>query len=424
MAFESAVGTFTVPATTGTTVTVSGLAFAPKAVILWMAGNYATTPASGSGAMPMNSNFAWLRPGAGFFTSTTARVAFGMHIRDNVGTTVAFGTVRTDACLVMLNSGADYSALDVQSMNSDGFTLVTESTAPGADYHVSYLALGGSDITHASVGTFAVSSGTGNQSLTGVGFRPDGVLLLDAFATANAIEDGAAWVLGALTGASNQWTVSGASMGGVAATTSNRYMRSDECYTSLATDGVAGTLKYRMSLVSIDSDGITVNRIVMPNANNVHYLALKGCSIKAGTFTYNTSGAAVTGVGFTPKALLVATHGTTQSTAGTAQTHHLFALGAATSPTSRATHYALDVHAADPTNCLSSARNDALIETSNTTTTYATNARMDLTSLDSGGFTYVGDVVGSVNWLGGYVAFGDGVGGGASTARSQVFVIG
>lgn len=416
MGLLRAVGGFVTPvALSGvTTVTTTdpdtATAFPPVAVILFSTGLFvgADTPTS--------SNAGTGRPAFGFLTASATQLAAAAMVRDNVATSLAAGTARADACFAGVNStgAGGGTGLFTGALTSTGFTITCTDATAGLGMRVGYLALGGdiqAETAHPSCHT-----GSGSEALGTFSFLPDCLLFLDGYATTNTVNTGAGWTLGVAAGASQQWTLSGASRDAQAATVSERYLRSGECYASIQTDSPFA-VKYRLALTSLDSGGFTVNRLAMPNDNALPVLALKGVSVKAGTFTLNNSGASLSGFGFSPKALLMATHGTTENAAGTKGSEHMVSVGVAASASSRVTHYMRDVNTADPTNVLTALRNDAILATSTNSSTYTTDALVDVASFDSGGFTYAVDDTSSTLFEVGYLAIGDGI---PRTARSFV----
>jgi hypothetical protein len=82
--------------------------------------------------------------------------------------------------IVILTSAAsptpDVEA-QLESMDATGFTIKWLNRA-SSGWIVHYMAIGGGDIADATVGTFTPSSGTGLETITGVGFEPDFMIFL------------------------------------------------------------------------------------------------------------------------------------------------------------------------------------------------------------------------------------------------------
>jgi len=99
------------------------------------------------------------------------------------------------------------------------------------------------------VGTFTSSGSTGNQSVTGVGFKPRLVMLFLILADSSFVQFG----IGAMDSNGSQFGGGGMSFG---ADSGGVGFVSNKCV-SIANE--AGTINYRASYVSMDSDGFTIN---------------------------------------------------------------------------------------------------------------------------------------------------------------------
>jgi len=156
------------------------------------------------------------------------------------------------------------------------------------------------------VGSFNPSGAIGSQSVTGVGFQPVAVVFWwgPEVTAADSSLVPAHTCLGVATSSSQQWA--------------SRYYASDgtQPYSSLigdidATKCLNSVVKGAADFVSFGADGFTINWSLAASASaTVYYQAFGGAFVAhAGTFTNNAStDTAVTGVGFTPTALMAVTN--------------------------------------------------------------------------------------------------------------------
>jgi len=117
-----------------------------------------------------------LQMGLGFATGSTAQGATTQCERDNRPTNDdKFSQQRTDSVILLQTTSCRQDAIaSFTSMNADGFT-VNKSDPPTAPTPIFYLAIKGGQY---KVGSFNQATVTGNQSTTGVGFQPAGLMML------------------------------------------------------------------------------------------------------------------------------------------------------------------------------------------------------------------------------------------------------
>ena len=199
------------------------------------------------------------------------------------------------------------------------------------------------------VGSFSIlTSDSGNKGLTGVGFRPQAVIL-HWNGTGSATDATAAGDLrsgfGVFNAAGEQAAIAYPSLdaqtsGTTAARGSTTLLFLDIGATATQTGGA--------SFTSMDSDGFTINVSDAPSADTVvMYIAIGGSDIggvKVGTYTGNvtTGNKSVTGVGFQPDALLLFNGGGGIVIPGSSGTRGGLAFGAATSSAQRISSWATD----------------------------------------------------------------------------------
>ncbi len=370
--------TFNSPVGTGNQ-SVSGVGFQPKAVLFWITNR--NSPGASPGAL---FGRGWT-DGANQAAAATiwqdgSDTTAGRQVNDKSILLVNVdGTVRTDAAIV--------------SLDADGFTL--NWTTAGGNRLVSYLALGGAALTNVKVGSQLLSVSNATESITGVGFQPDSILLFGARGTAfGATQEGHAF--------------------GVAASTTSRHSSAhrERDTTGNGTSGYRDnralvgaddttTPEAEWDIQSFDADGFTLSG--SPSENMVmSYLALKGISVAEGILTQPTStgNQSVTGLSFQPSVVLF--DGGDKTTVSGFENEPEMVHGVATSSTERSAIWI--------------GRNSTAADTSFSTSTVirsaiagppSLNASADFVSMNSDGFT--------INWSAdasqeriGWVALGPG----------------
>lgn len=189
----------------------------------------------------------------------------------------------------------------------------------------------------AKAGVFALNTGTGNQSVSGVGFQPKIVIFLPTDDTANGVLVDTHFGMGVGISSSERWAFTANDED--AQGTSDSHQESSNALCIVHNDPGEATADYEADFVSLDADGFTINITTAPGtAKRVGYLALGGSdltNVAAGGFNGdNALGTqAVTGVGFQPDAVIFASIGRGAAvTNGTAFTP---SVGLAVSPTQR-----------------------------------------------------------------------------------------
>ncbi len=293
-------GVITKPAAAGAAAT-TGVGFRPSVVIFFWTAQAATGVS------------AEVSSGMGFATASTQYAAVttmrnGLTPTDNgrrrsTGNAILFQTTAAAPAL--------QAAASLQSMDADGFTLNWTTNLVATGYRISYVALGGD--VQGSVGNFDMANVTGNQAISNVGFRPELLLFVQA---ANAVDNTdtahAQLGLGFATTAGQGTLVSAGTHN--LATSASRWQQLTSAaisYINPATNPPDTVGQGRASLVSMDSNGFTINVNPAPaGANwNVGYLALRG--VRAATGSFNQPAAAgiqnsVSTLAFRPIGLMLA----------------------------------------------------------------------------------------------------------------------
>lgn len=282
---EVAHGTFAARTSTGDQ-TISGLAFAPQAVIFYCA--LRTTTGVGVTTSTVETMIGWDCHGSGAPQPCCA----SNWAKDNVAAAVASGSSTSNFAIQLNGTGAaavPESQAEVTAWNSDGFTL-TYTTAATQAWLINYIAIGGADITDAHSGVFLLTTAAGNQSTSVPGFTPS--LLLMAHGADN-------WGLGFASGSgsTDQATVYGINAPSENPTQTGRSFTVGSVQGGWRAFGAAPprTLEvdYLVSLNSFDASGFTLAKSNTPAANRgILYLVLKGGTHDVGA----TAAPAATGV--------------------------------------------------------------------------------------------------------------------------------
>jgi len=370
MAFSARQDLITTTAGTGSQA-VSGLGFAPKALLAWETGQQAEGFTTG------------LRLAFGIGQSSTARFGICGHATDAVAAASEAGRSLTATRILETVGGAAETTetrYDLTSLDADGFTLNKVTNITGTLLH--YLALGGADVTNAFVGTFTGLTAAGDLAVTGVGFQPDLVIFIQAQRITAGTSGDMTHGIGMMTPAA-QWGLAVSQLDTSANPAAKSSLRSDSCLIGLSVGG--GNLNLRCNFVSMDSDGFTIHYTTAPtSAHTMPFLALKGGSYKVGTFQKSTGGAPVDDdvtVGFQPKAvLLTSIH---RATTTTIQADAVHALGAGDG-TRNGAIWIRSTDAADPTDANRSIINSKALRLATQPNTVAAECDLDLASVSNG----------------------------------------
>lgn len=345
----------------------------------------------------------------GVATSTSDEQFAGYNSVDAAPTSDVVRVLNSGDLLRLFAAGTTTTDLraSLNSMDASGFTFnwgAMTTTSP----KVNYLAIGGADITNAIAGTFASNTSTGNQSVTGLGFQPDIVFLFATLQTVGGVaNNNSQYGFGVMT-ASAQWACTVKGQNSQATMNNSRAFSNARCL--ILPNTTTNTLFQEMSFVSMDSGGFTVNiDTAGGSAILIGYLAIKGGQWKVGTETQKTSTGtkSTTGVGFTPKGLILASVCDTQ-TSGTADSSRL-CVGFSTGASNNVSLWTGD------TDNVADAIADTIMSDSKcivmaTEGTPTTNAEANIDSLDGDGFTLNWTTADATARVFGYVAFGDNAG--------------
>jgi len=330
MALHSKVGVIQSRATTGNQ-SYTGVGFQPKLVIFYK------MFASADGSRHM----------FGVAMSASQEWSCSYDNQHNLSTANENSAFRNDACIADEAAGSELRKADFVSMDADGFTLNWSIASTAQD--VNYLALGGDDLD-VDIGTFNLATSTGNQSVTGIGFQPKGVMFANCLdnVTPGFFTGAANWSLGVGVSSSSRWAMAAHSQDNTGAATNGSALVVDKCLIRSSATAIA----HAADFVSNDADGFTINVTSAPASPGrmFGYLALGGAArFAAGTFAQATStgNQSVTGVGFQPAAVFFAGRGKASGTTTTSGAAVM--IGAAVSSSSQSVGYDSSLHNADPT---------------------------------------------------------------------------
>ena len=170
-----------------------------------------------------------------------------------------------------------------------------------------------------SVGSFAARTTTGNQSVVGVGFQPNALLMWSSGAATTGFSDGVGLSVGVAASSSEQAACAINIRDGFASgSDTSRYGNTGIIASQVDTAGSAVTAS--AALVSFDGDGFTLNWTQAPASALIHnYLAVATQDSYVGSFNTPTSASSVqvSGVGFMPDAVILLSVGATGLTVGT-----------------------------------------------------------------------------------------------------------
>ena len=399
------IGTFTANSGTGSQA-VSGVGFQPEAVLFWITNRTAT----GSGA-PARFGRGW--------TDGTNQSAMAVALSDNLSVDYQIsGIARSDSCIVLIDDNGDSATIlaraTITSLNSDGFTI--NWAVAGGSRIVAYLALGGPGLTNVNVGNVqrAMADGSGNFSITGVGFQPDVVLLMGKeswVGFGNPEANRTQFGFGVGISSTNRHTVG----------FRQRYQRgtydnygasgltTDYVLAPADDDPASPELAY--DLVSMDSDGFTLSYDIYPGDDRyklIQYLALKGTQVARGTITQPTStgNQSVTGLSFRPSVVLFDGGDKVGTTTPYVGPDAEYVTGAATVPAQRFGIWMGNGAVDQATTISDTDLSTSAVIRSLTAGTPTVNATADLYSMNSDGFTLNWTSVDSTQRNIGWIALG------------------
>ena len=282
-----------------------GLGQTPSALLLWT---------SGSTAAGFNSSD-WSSFGMtdGTTSYSTARAAV-----DAAGTINTSRRAAAKAITLVDGGQVLLAEADLASWDATDFTLDWTINNNVAAYTIHFIAFGG---VSAKVVQWTPTAGTGNKSVSGVGFQPNVVFHMGDFDNAalpSSIAD-SAFQLGVMDADGKQWVTSLYSDDALATSNTFRSQRTDACIQEITNAGASLT---RASWVSMNADGFTVSYSANGAQNKMYSLAIAGLNLQAGTFNKTAGPATPTFVQQAAKSVGVVAS-TTQAFPGVSTTGNL-----------------------------------------------------------------------------------------------------
>lgn len=302
MAFEVEIGTFSAPTSTGDQDVTLGISTA-ELVLLFLTRQNAVGDSAGIaygiGAMDASNSF---------FTSIRGTND------DPIFTPMSCGK---DTYAIALSSGEAFTSPTISAnpattrFGTNKFTL-NWTTVDGSARLGSYIAF--NNIPSLKITTFSTNTTTGNQSITGIGFKPDLVIVVENENDDGFDHIGASGMMGIGAGvdSSNRWQSDFASriQNDAREQLTNALLR--------FRSGSSGhPIRVSFDLVSMDTDGFTINiTTTNGNAHSINVIALKGVNISLSTLTQPTStgNQSVTGMSSAPLVTLFQSNNTVAGT--------------------------------------------------------------------------------------------------------------
>ena len=272
MALSSKSGQFAA-GTADTTTEVTGLGFIPKAIIFFAVDQLTAGSdfVAGSGGMAV-----------GFTDGTNHRYS-GWAGDNNVATSNTGTSYSTSKCIGIMNDGTPTVDNEATcAFDADGFTLTWNST-PGSAWLIGYWAVGGSDITNVNVGSVAMDTDLGAQSVTGPGFQPTIAFVMHSSATAAGTAAGAKFGFGVAVSSAKEAAVAlNVADGATMSSTVNSECRFSSANTIMGLANPA--IELAADFTQFTANGFDINfSDASPSAYLFSYLVIKGGQWDCGT---------------------------------------------------------------------------------------------------------------------------------------------
>jgi hypothetical protein len=273
------------------TQAVNGVGFRPNAVIFFW------TRLTTIGTITAQAN-----SGVGFATSAANQYAVAVGMVDNQNTMRNGRRASAGNAIIFLNDNTGnpnrfpqlLAQANLQSMDTDGFTLNWTTNGDAHAYRIYYIAIGGD--TDAFAGNFNMNNATGNQAVAGTGFKPDLIMFIHAANGAiDAVNAGdAEFGIGFAQSSTARGAMVYSSQTGVGNATPGWQQLTNRAILFLnhaPGNGNPPTQAGQADFFSMDSNGFTIDvRTASGGANwNVGYLALRGARVATGAFNQRTS---------------------------------------------------------------------------------------------------------------------------------------
>lgn len=301
MAIKAKLGQFN--ATTGVvnhTLTVSGaFDFEPKIILYW----WNSTPTASGNILA--SGIPRTELGMGGMINGVIRFANNYSVDNNVTTSVSRSSLFNTYVMRTYADYWDYSYLWLQT--TSGFRWVADSAIDNP-YRITYLGLGGNDLTNAWIGDFYSRTTTGYINIITSGyqssyFQPDAVMCFSIYNTTFADVTDSRGSIGFATGSGNQGVITNYDDSGIGTTNSFGMGYNDSL---IRLYDVNKNLVNKISFVEFHASGFILNQeIAAASAYRNIYVALKGGKYKVNNIITTTGYSNIsTNDGFEPRAIL------------------------------------------------------------------------------------------------------------------------
>lgn len=374
----------------GNTVVVNTLGFQPKVIFFWWNGRVDTTDAVGRRTQ---------QTGFGYAVSTTDR-RYATCLSQDTPTSMVTNRMQGNAACIGITTTADAidGLMDLQSMDSGGFTLVIDD-AFTASYTIHYLALGGSDIVSVAGNNFTMATVTGNQDVEQVSFLPNFIFFFSSGQQTinDSVSVDATLTLGAAKSSSNRYTYVGGSNDGAGNAQTMSYCYDGECIAFL--DSAITATESRADFVNFHSspaNGFRINWLENAVTTKIiSYVAIQFTNdsyVVLGDLLTRTDGNDIVESGFPhlPLGGMFISHCKAKSTQDTAQDDFELSIGAFNSASSRSAIGMMDDDAA-ATAVVGTAIEFDEVYINLPNTAASVEGLMDIKSVDATGFTAVMD---------------------------------
>lgn len=372
-----------------TLYTVSGLAFQPKVIRASCVGIQSATNATSSTVHSRRST--------GFATGTASRRCIATQDQDAAASMTCTAAAFNDCILATVTSTpARDGALDLDSIQSDGFKFIVDDAAP-VNITVLWEAWGGTDITDAGVGDIAEPAATGDQDYATGGVVASMVFLAGCQSSAavnTAQRNDSGFMFGFTAGPNDNFAMVGNNDDGSASADCDRSLNSGRAIVNIPIGGGAVIDAAATCTQLVASTGMRLNWAARATTNRRYIY----CWVKGGqwrvftTADFNTATAGntltVSGLAFQPIGLL----GFSENTSGGVSANDLMGFGSAASTSDRATLAVISVDGAGSADIDTLVQYDEFVSVLSTTGTVL--SAIDVNAINSDGFQLIVDTGG------------------------------
>lgn len=366
------------------TVAITGVGFEPVALLLFWNGRTEAVDTVGTETH---------RRGYGFAVSPTDRRAVTNIAIDAVNPTDTASRHTDVACVsVLLDTSTTDGELDLQSMDSDGFTLVVDNQF-ATSYRIFYMAIGGEDVVGAVSGQATIPLTAIASTVAGLPFQPDCIILMSTGQTVAPAVTGVDSRLsfGAAVSVAQQAVWAGGANDNVTPSQTISYCRSGECLAIPST--TLATVDARATFTAFTADGFTLTfSEASGSASYYHYLALKGGSYTIGSLlTQTDTSTAITALtpGYTATAGFLVSASRAESAADTVSDNDAWSMGTFSSASERAAAAILNEDALAASDANTAIEFDAVY--ANVSAASAIQGLMDVTAVSQGSVSFIMD---------------------------------